>query len=385
MIDGRFGAVPLQYLARLRYGMGQPPPLSEEGVPILRATNISRGRITSANLQRAHVDDLPLDRAPLLEPGELLVVRSGAYTGDSAMVTEQWAGSAPGYDLRVTPLCGVEPRFISWSLLSRYCLDQIDLLRTRAAQPHLNADELASIQIPRPPLDVQRRIADYLDQETGRIDELVEAQGRALRLLDERATSLAYYSVMDADGLTTPLRYLARYVNGHPFKPEDRSDTGYPIIRIAQLLDPEADVDRYDGNPGEYCHVDSGDLIFSWSATLAAQIWDRGPAYVNQHLFKVLPLAGIDRTWLRYALEAAVHDLEPYMHGSTMTHITRPMLSRVSVPCPEPDRQQAVVDQIEGGLQRVERLRSATTAQIRLLTERRQALVTAAVTGELEV
>jgi type I restriction enzyme, S subunit len=60
------------------------------------------------------LDKLPLERAPLLQPGEILVVRSGAYTGDSALVTDEWAGSAPGYDLRVTPF-GAEPRFLGTS------------------------------------------------------------------------------------------------------------------------------------------------------------------------------------------------------------------------------------------------------------------------------
>lgn len=138
--------VPLKRVARVRYGLGQPPPSSDDGIPILRATNIYRGSIVSDGLIFARLEDLPLERAPLLEVGEILVVRSGAYTGDSALVTERWAGSAPGYDLRLTPLT-IVPAFLALQLLGRRCLDQIELVRARAAQPHLNAEDLGEIAV----------------------------------------------------------------------------------------------------------------------------------------------------------------------------------------------------------------------------------------------
>ena len=183
--------VPLQYLAQVEYGMGQPPPLSEDGVAILRATNIERGKITVRNLQRARVDDLPLGRAPLLREGEILVVRSGAYTGDSAIVTSAWAGSAPGYDLRVTPDHAlVDPRFLAWSLLSTFCLDQFNLAKLRAAQAHLNAEELAATRVPSPPLETQRRIADMLDAEIEKTDALKSTVSRQQELLRLRRQAL---------------------------------------------------------------------------------------------------------------------------------------------------------------------------------------------------
>jgi len=161
----------LKDVARVGYGLGQPPKLSEAGIPILRATNIMRGKITSNGLIFAALGDLPLDRAPLLHEGEILVVRSGAYTGDSALITSFWAGSAPGYDLRVSPT-SAHPAYIAYCLLSGAALDQVELAEARAAQPHLNAEDLSNVSILVPSLDEQRRIADFLDIETARIDSL---------------------------------------------------------------------------------------------------------------------------------------------------------------------------------------------------------------------
>lgn len=75
-------AVRMKQVADVRYGLGQPPPARPDGIPILRATNIERGRINPEGMIYAALPDLPLHRAPLLKSGEVLVVRSGAYTGD---------------------------------------------------------------------------------------------------------------------------------------------------------------------------------------------------------------------------------------------------------------------------------------------------------------
>jgi type I restriction enzyme S subunit len=181
--------IPLKYVARISYGLGQPPQLSEAGIPILRATNIKHGNFIFDDLIFSTVEDLPLDRAPLLHEGEILVVRSGAYTGDSAMVTKSWAGCAPGYDLRVTPMTG-DSRFIEYCLLSTPTLDQVDLAKSRAAQPHLNAEDLGNVVIPIPPIDQQRHIADVLDAETAEIDQLGEMRKQQLGVLSERRQSL---------------------------------------------------------------------------------------------------------------------------------------------------------------------------------------------------
>ncbi|MFF3391708.1 restriction endonuclease subunit S [Streptomyces sp. NPDC002669] len=181
--------VSLKRIAQIRYGLGQPPPLSEHGIPILRATNITRGKITERGLLHAKLEDLPLDRAPLLDEGEILVVRSGAYTGDSARITSKWAGSAPGYDLRVTPR-SVDSQYLAHAFLSTGFQDQINLASSRAAQPHLNAEELGEVELWVPPLQEQLRITAFLDAETARIDQLNSLHRQVLAKLAERRQSL---------------------------------------------------------------------------------------------------------------------------------------------------------------------------------------------------
>lgn len=245
-------------------------------------------------------------------------------------------------------------------------------------------DTLASLSLLSPPLDAQRRIAAMLDAETSRIDTLIAKNERVLDLLAVREARILEDGIYGAAARPVGIHYLATYVNGYPFKPEDRSDDGTPIIRIAQLLGDTRQQDFYAGTPDSYSHIDSGDLIFSWSATLAAKVWDGGPAFLNQHLFKVEPHDGIDRDWLLHALNAAVPRMKSKTHGSTMTHITRPMMTQVRVPQPPLEEQRRIASDIRVQFDRLVALRAKVDRQQELLRLRRQALITAAVTGEID-
>ncbi|WP_309716555.1 restriction endonuclease subunit S [Armatimonas sp.] len=143
-----------------------------------------------------------------------------------------------------------------------------------------------------------------------------------------------------------PLSSLADYINGYAFKPDDFTDTGLPVIRIEQLKNRGAVCDLYNGAIPTKNYIRNGDLIFSWSASLFLQIWDRGPALLNQHLFRVIPRTGVDSTFLKYRIEASLPDLVNAAHGSTMQHITRKELDKCIVSIPIREIEQRKVAEI---------------------------------------
>jgi type I restriction enzyme S subunit len=148
----------LKDIADIRYGLGQPPAEKEDGVPMVRATNVDAGKITEKSLLFVDPAELPLDRNPYLKEDEIIVVRSGAYTGDSAIIPPKYAGAVAGYDM-VVSVKRAEPKFIAYGLLSNYVLEgQMLLLTLRAAQPHLNADELGNIVFALPPTRKEQQV-----------------------------------------------------------------------------------------------------------------------------------------------------------------------------------------------------------------------------------
>lgn len=137
---------------------------------------------------------------------------------------------------------------------------------------------------------------------------------------------------------------LAEYHNGAAFKPKDWVEDGLPIIRIEQLNDPDSETDKFSGTLLPSNFVDTGNLIFSWSATLKVVIWAHGPGALNQHLYKVVPKAGIEKLFLLYLLDFNMDKLAGQSQGSTMRHVTRKELTRFRVAYPaEESFQQKIV------------------------------------------
>lgn len=357
----------------------------------LLSVSISRGvvpRTESGSTQAASEDTSHYKRCT---PGQLALNRLRAFQGGIG-VSAHLGLVSPDYAVfDIAP--SMDPRFVHYQTRSSWFVAEMtkrlrgigDPDTPNVRTPRINTDDLGRIEMFTPPLDVQRRIADKLDAETERIDELAGMNQQVLAALDARKTVVREAEIYGCDAPGAGIHYFAAYVNGYPFKPDDLGPEGVPVIRIQQLLVPEAEVDRHEGEIPAHNHINDGDLIFSWSATLAARIWDRGHAYLNQHLFRVEPMPGIDTHWLLHAINAAVPRFDKYRHGSTMTHITRPMMTRVGVPVPDHSEQLRIARRVGQIFDEIDRLASSVQVQISLLKTRRRSMITAAVTGQLTV
>lgn len=175
----------IKYVADVQYGLGQPPETSDYGLPLIRATNIFRGKINNQDMLYVQPDSVPTSRNAFLTKGDILVVRSGAYTGDSAIITEEYNGAVAGYDMVLHPKI-IEPKFLALCLLSKYVLqDQLGLLMLRAAQPHLNAEELGNAYICLPDSKEQNRIIHYVYKKISEIDNVISDMTTQIEKLNE--------------------------------------------------------------------------------------------------------------------------------------------------------------------------------------------------------
>jgi type I restriction enzyme S subunit len=205
-IPAHWQVLSLKRITSIRYGLGEPPQLLADGLPFVRATNVTKGRIVDRDMQFVDPKDVPWNRDPALRTGDIVVVRSGAYTGDSAIIPESHDGAVAGYDMVVRVRRG-QPQFLAWALLSRYVLEaQIELESMRAAQPHLNAEELGAVAILLPPDSEQRALAAFLDRETARIDALVAKKERLVEVLQEQRTALITRAVTKGLDPNVPMK-----------------------------------------------------------------------------------------------------------------------------------------------------------------------------------
>jgi len=137
---------------------------------------------------------------------------------------------------------------------------------------------------------------------------------------------------------------VADYINGYPFSPTDWKMHGIPIIRIQNLNDPNAEFNCFDGTIDDIYKIKNGDLLFSWSASIGIYIWKGGDAVLNQHIFKVVPKANINKLFLYYDLLLAIEQLKSRVHGSTMKHFQKNELKTTFIPIPPLPEQQKIAE-----------------------------------------
>jgi type I restriction enzyme S subunit len=146
-------------------------------------------------------------------------------------------------------------------------------------------------------------------------------------------------------------------LNGAAFKPTDWSDEGLPIVRIQNLTDRTKPMNRTTRIVDPAYVVQPGDLLVSWSATLDAFIWDREPALLNQHIFKVVPNTElVSKKYLFFALRQAIREMgrTEHLHGSTMKHINRGPFLAHRIPVPPLRMQAEIVAELEKQFSRLD-------------------------------
>lgn len=140
---------------------------------------------------------------------------------------------------------------------------------------------------------------------------------------------------------------VATYINGRAFKPSEWEDSGLPIIRIQNLTNFSAPYNYSSRELEEKYKVTRGDLLFAWSASLGAHIWKGNDAWLNQHIFRVVPSEQIEKKYLYYFLLQVVAELHAKTHGSGMVHITKGPFMNTPIPVPSLPEQKRIVSKIE--------------------------------------
>ena len=208
-----------------------------------------------------------------------------------------------------------------------------------------NPSAVAQIQIPVPPLELQREIVAEIEGYQRVIDG-------ARAVIDNYRPHIP----IDPDWPMVEIGEICDLINGRAFKPQDwktADSGGLPIVRIQNLNSPESEFNFYNGEVKDRFIINNGELLFSWSGSrgtsFGAHIWNGGRAILNQHIFKVVfDQIRANKSYLFYALNNAVQEVEQNLHGGVgLVHITKGNLERIQIPIPPLKTQQAIVADIK--------------------------------------
>lgn len=250
-------------------------------------------------------------------------------------------------------------------------------------------------------LDIPEDLSEqeYIASLLSAYDELIENNQKQIKLLEEAAQRLYKEWFVDlrfpghentpiVDGVPKgwerkTIEEIAEYLNGYAFKPSDWGTSGKPIIKIKELNEGITEATpRNSGDeiPSKYL-VKAGDILFSWSATLTAMIWDEEDGLLNQHLFKVTPKSGVAREFVLQAILYALDQFANLTTGATMKHIQRGKLREVFLLVPDEDKMNEFQNATEPMRERIINLKRVNS----LLSETQNRLLSKLMNGEIEV
>jgi type I restriction enzyme, S subunit len=139
--------------------------------------------------------------------------------------------------------------------------------------------------------------------------------------------------------------------NGRSFKSSEWSESGTPIIRIQNLNNHQKPFNHCEVEVAEKHHINSGDILISWSGTpgtsFGAFIWERGFAYLNQHINRVDLIGDVFHPeFFVLAINAKLDELIQKAQGGVgLKHVTKATLNELVLPLPDIEIQQHVLDE----------------------------------------
>lgn len=312
---------------------------------------------------------------------------------------------------------GIEPKY-SFYLLHSYDLNKVFYSLGGGVRQSLKFDELRWLTLPLPPLDEQRAIIAFLDRETAHLDGLIERKNRLLELMEEQRRAVISQAVtrgLNSDAPlkdsgvhwlgqvpqhweVKPLKSLSRmYGGGTPAKDKlEFWDGEIPWVSPKDMKSPKiiSSEDRItDAGLRDSAAklVPAGSLLMVFRSgilqrTIPVAI-NQVPVTLNQDMKAFITSDPLRPEYLIRIFEGYANELLPVLTkvGATVESLDSSLVGSLTVPIPSNEEQQAIAAYLDIETAKLDVLRQKLEQSIAHLREYRAALITAAVTGQIDV
>ena len=353
-------------------------------------------------------------RSLRVAPGHL-VVNPMWLTGGSVAVSQKVGAVSPDYRVFDPHPHLVDPRFLHHLLRSQPYRDQYNLfIRANTTfDRRVQQEDLDQLPIWLPALEEQRRIADFLDDRGTRIDQIIAARRLQVVLLEESALRASYETVRGHEGTSRPsgLEWLGGIPYHWPVLTvstefqvdlgkmlDEKRQTGLEVIPYLRNTNVQwdgvdvSDLKYMDVTAGErtrYC-VEPGDLLICEGGQPGrSAIWAGGiaPLGYQKALHRARSRGRSRPQWLLECLRVAV-SMNVFAVGNSQTtigHVTNEQLRSLRLPFPSAQEQESALKVLGKARSDIRRLVENLEQSMERLAEYRQSLITASVTGEIDV
>ncbi|OHV56810.1 restriction endonuclease subunit S [Pseudofrankia sp. BMG5.36] len=379
-----------------------------DGYVFLSTPNIKSGSIDFENVN--YISEFRYEESPELKlaVGDVLLAKDGNTLGITNVVRELPRPATVNGSIAVLRPFGVGSRFLRYSLASSPTQSLIEELKGGMGVPHLFQWDINRLPVPLPPPDEQRRIADFLDAETGRIDRMIGLHRSQLGLVASRTRAHLHQLAEDLSrehGVVKVRHVLRKIEQGWSPLCEERPVEGeeWGVVKAGCVNGGAFDASQHKSLPAGIppdprFRLAPGDLLMSRASgsveligSIAVLPEDLPPRLL---LCDKIYRLRMDRTRMAHEFVAfmlTTHRVRELIRigisGADGMANNLPTATVTNLPLPDVPlaKQDAVIRELAARRGMAQESARALTQQINLLAERRQALITAAVTGQIDV
>lgn len=362
--------------------------------------------------------DAPSRARRRVRPGDVLVSTVRTYLRAIATVPEDCDALVVSTGFAVFRPRRVHPGFLSYVFHSEYLISEIIARSVGVSYPAINASEIARLPIPLPPPAEQRAIAAFLDRECGKIDALVAEQERLIGLLKEKRQAVISHAVTKGLDPTAPmkesgvawlgqvpqhwevkrLKDVGTLVGGAGFPHDEQGREGeeLPFYKVADLGraeggrtmgDAESTISRETASALRARIIPASSIVYAKIG--AALLLNRRrittrPCCIDNNMTAFTPaLERLSTLWAWYWL--SIIDFGQVANPGAVPSFSEGDQAILPIALPDLDEQRAITAFLDRECSKLDTLTAESERAIALLKERRAALISATVTGRIDV
>lgn len=388
----------------------------DEGVAFLSTPNIRGGCIDFDDVN--FISDDRYEESPEIKLAidDVLLAKDGSTLGTVNVVRNLPRPATVNSSIALlTPGKRCNGRYLKYLIQSELIQRRIELLKGGMGVPHLFQDDIRRISIPFPDLSTQARIVDYLDRETFELDDLVGKQERLIELLAEKRQAVITRAVtkgLDPAAPTKPSGVPWRGdVPGHWSLPKLKNcchikrgrfmhrprnaphlyDGEYPFIQTGAIARAQG---KYvtdhsqtlsEAGLATSAMMPQGTLVMAIAANIGDVAILSFDSCAPDSVLGFQPTSQANTDFLYYALTAKREELTSEAPVTSQGNLNVERVGSVTVPLPPVEEQVEIVKTLDNRLAQMSHTATKASAMKRLLLERRSALISAAVTGKIDV
>lgn len=352
----------------------------------------------------------------MVELNDILLVKTGSTYGKSTIILEKKEPMTINPQMALLKKIKLEPRFLYYLFQSTLYKAIIDISNTGSGMPTMTQENINSFPIPSPDFNEALNIANFLDHETAKIDHLIEKQQQLIELLKEKRQAVISHAVTKGLDPNVPMKdsgvaWLGKVPEHWTVK---RLKHISPKIGVGLVINPSnytrdegvyfifgGDVKEYGFDLSKTRRIakhDSDNLLpsrLNYRDLVSIRVGYPGiTAVVTQELegancasVIVIRKGKYNSDWLCAAMNIWVgrQQVELASYGAAQKQFNVSDAIEFIFPVPPEREQNEIANFVEETRNKFDSLSQKAEAQIALLKERRTALISAAVTGKIDV